>query len=171
MDSRPLPFPSTRTRTPAIPEIIAMKPAIDYLYSLGSEAMLVHERALMDVAIRGLRDIGGFRHWGPDSNASSGIPPSRMSGSMRLVGAAIGSAGIAVRVGHHCALPLQRRFGLRDLVARRSMPTTRSKKCTRCWKFCNNSTSSRRSGCSLRLDLIASKHHEFISNDATIRRR
>ena len=99
--------------TPAIAEIIGMKPAINYLLALGTTAMLQHERRLLEAAEASLRPIPGLRIWGPAISERVGIltlTHDRID--VDQMGRRLDAAGIAVRVGHHCAMPLHQRLGL-----------------------------------------------------------
>jgi len=99
--------------TAPIVEAIAMKPAVEYLEGIGSETILEHERKLANRAIGGLNGIPGLRILGPDISAKTGII-SFVVNDMHpdQIGHYLNALGIAIRVGHHCAMPLHERFGL-----------------------------------------------------------
>ena len=65
-------------------------------------------------AIEGLSGIDGVRVIGPTSMENRGSPVSFIVDGVHAhdVGQVLDDDGVAVRVGHHCALPLHRRFGL-----------------------------------------------------------
>src|SRR5699024_50339 len=86
----------------------------DYLTALGMETIAEHERALTDQAVRGLSEIDGVRIIGPsDGPHRAGAVSFDLAGRHpHDVGQVLDSLGIEVRVGHHCAWPLHRRFGL-----------------------------------------------------------
>jgi cysteine desulfurase/selenocysteine lyase len=99
--------------TAPIVEAIAMKPAVEYLERIGSHRILSHERDLTQRAIDGLVKIPGLRILGPDIQAKTGVLSfvvDRIHPDQ--IGQYLNAVGIAIRVGHHCAMPLHERFGL-----------------------------------------------------------
>jgi cysteine desulfurase/selenocysteine lyase len=100
--------------TPPVSQAVALGAAVDYLTGLGMQSVAAHEQALTDRAIRGLRDVPGVRILGPD------VGPDRAGAVSFLlegrhphdVGQVLDAQGIEVRVGHHCAWPLHRRYGV-----------------------------------------------------------
>jgi cysteine desulfurase/selenocysteine lyase len=99
--------------TPPIVPAIGLGAAIDYLRDVGPEAIRRHERRLTERAHELLQSIGGIRILGPRPALKAGIvsftmPRIRPQDIARL----LDSRGIAVRAGHHCAMPLHRRFRL-----------------------------------------------------------
>ena len=100
--------------TPPISQAVGLAAACDYLDALGMEQIAAHEQALTDRALRGLLSVDGVGIIGP------GPSPDRIGAvSFTLegrhphdVGQVLDSLGIEVRVGHHCAWPLHRRFGI-----------------------------------------------------------
>ncbi len=98
--------------TPMIVEAIGLAAAIDYVESLGIEAIHAHEAEVMDYAtgllsrIPGLRIIGTAQEkGGVISFAVEGAHPSDIA-------TLLDQRGIAVRAGHHCAQPLMVRMGV-----------------------------------------------------------
>jgi cysteine desulfurase/selenocysteine lyase len=100
--------------TPAISQTVALHAAVRYLQALGMDRVAAHEHALTDRMLRGLDGMPGVRVLGPVtaqdrvgavSVAVDGVHPHD-------VGQVLDAAGVAVRVGHHCAQPLHRRFGV-----------------------------------------------------------
>ncbi len=99
--------------TAPIAEAIAMAPAIEYLTRVGSSAILAHERVLAQRAIDGLSSIPKLRILGPAMERKTGIVSFVVDGMHSdQIGQYLNAAGIAIRVGHHCAMPLHARFGL-----------------------------------------------------------
>ncbi len=99
--------------TPAIAEIITMKPAIEYLEAIGHDRLMEHERLLTRQAMDGLSKIAGIRIFSPPLESKSGVISFSVDG---IHGEAIASVldgrGVAIRVGHHCAMPLHSRLGV-----------------------------------------------------------
>ncbi|MFI3190597.1 cysteine sulfinate desulfinase [Crenothrix sp. D3] len=92
--------------TPAIADVIGLGAAIDYLTAIGMEAIAAHEHELLIYAteqalqIKGLRIIGEAEHKGAIlSFVLDKIHPHD-------IGTMLDSLGIAVRAGHHCAMPV-----------------------------------------------------------------
>jgi cysteine desulfurase/selenocysteine lyase len=99
--------------TAPIVEAIAMQPAVEYLQRVGSDAILAHERKLAKRAIEGLSHIQGLRVLGPAIEQKTGIVSFVISGvHSDQIGQYLNAKGIAIRVGHHCAMPLHERFGI-----------------------------------------------------------
>ena len=95
-------------------QVVGLGAAARYLGAIGMEAVEAHERELVAAAIEGLSGIDGVRVVGPTSMENCGSPVAFIVDGVHAhdVGQVLDDAGIAVRVGHHCALPLHRRFGL-----------------------------------------------------------
>ena len=98
--------------TPAITEVIGLGAALDYMESLGREAIAAHEHDLLQYAteklsrIDGLRIIGTAPGKGPIlSFTLDGVHPHDL-------GTIVDQYGVAVRVGRPCAEPLSERFGV-----------------------------------------------------------
>jgi cysteine desulfurase / selenocysteine lyase len=99
--------------TPAIAEIISMKPAIEYLSQFGAERLLEHERTLSRIAIEGLRKIDRIRVYASDSENRAGIVTFVCDGIHgEEIARLLDARGIAIRVGHHCAMPLHHKLGI-----------------------------------------------------------
>jgi cysteine desulfurase/selenocysteine lyase len=100
--------------TPMTSQVVGLAAAVRYLDAIGMDAVGAHERELVAAAIDGLRGIDGVRIIGPASLENRGSPVSFVVSGVHAhdVGQVLDDEGVAVRVGHHCALPLHRRFGL-----------------------------------------------------------
>jgi cysteine desulfurase/selenocysteine lyase len=98
--------------TPHIVGAIGLGAAIDYLRSIGLEAVARHEDELLAYATARLRDISGLRLVGTAAD-KAGIASFVLDGvHTHDVGTILDRYGVAVRAGHHCAMPLMTRFGL-----------------------------------------------------------
>jgi cysteine desulfurase/selenocysteine lyase len=100
--------------TPMTSQVVGLAAAARYLNDIGMDAVDAHERHLVKAAIEGLSGIDGVRIIGPASMQDRGSPVSFVVDGVHAhdVGQVLDDDGVAVRVGHHCALPLHRRFGL-----------------------------------------------------------
>jgi cysteine desulfurase/selenocysteine lyase len=105
--------------TPAILEGIGLKAAIDYVQTIGYEAMAAHEAALTEHALARLSAIGGVTVIGQAQDRGGVVSFTLEKAHAHDVATLLDRQGIAVRAGHHCAEPLMRRLGL-DSTARAS---------------------------------------------------
>ena len=102
--------------TPPIAEAIGLGAAVDYLESLGMEAVREHERDLTGYALRTLEEVYGERLtvFGPRNLDNRGGAISFAFGEIHPhdVSQVLDDSGVCVRAGHHCAKPLMRRLGV-----------------------------------------------------------
>ena len=99
--------------TPAIAEGIGLGAAVDYLESVGMDAVFAHEKELTQYAFNVLADIKGLRIIGPGADMRGGVISFTLEGiHPHDVAQILDSEGIAVRAGHHCAMPLHQRFNI-----------------------------------------------------------
>ncbi|GAA5201154.1 SufS family cysteine desulfurase [Microbacterium jejuense] len=104
--------------TQPVSQAIALAAAVRYLDGLGMAAVHAHEQALEARMGEGLRRIDGVRLLGDAAGAERvGLWAFDVAGvHAHDVGQFLDARGVAVRVGHHCAQPLHRRFGLTATV-------------------------------------------------------
>jgi cysteine desulfurase/selenocysteine lyase len=105
--------------TPAILEGIGLKAAIDYVQSIGYDAMAAHEASLTEHALARLSKVPDLRIIGQAQDRGGVISFVLGKAHAHDVATLLDRQGIAVRAGHHCAEPLMRRLGL-DSTARAS---------------------------------------------------
>jgi cysteine desulfurase / selenocysteine lyase len=100
--------------TPMTSQVVGLAAAARYLNALGMDAVEAHERELVAAAIDGLSGIDAVRIVGPTNTENRGSPVSFLVDGVHAhdVGQVLDDDGVAVRVGHHCALPLHRRFAV-----------------------------------------------------------
>ncbi|WP_299090374.1 aminotransferase class V-fold PLP-dependent enzyme [uncultured Microbacterium sp.] len=100
--------------TQPIGPAIGLAAAIQYLDAVGLEQIHAHEIALADRMGEALREIPGIRLLGDAAGVERvGLWSFDVDGvHAHDAGQYLDSLGIAVRVGHHCAAPLHRRFGM-----------------------------------------------------------
>ena len=95
--------------TPAIAEGIGLGAAVDYLESIGLEAIHEHEVMLGEYAHERLIEIPGVTLFNPPTPYRSGLATFSVDGiHPHDVAQLLDFEGIAVRAGHHCAMPLHR---------------------------------------------------------------
>lgn len=99
--------------TQPVAQLIGAGVAADWLMDLGMENVAEHERTITDRLLR-LGDIDGVRILGPTSPEGriGTVSFDVMGVHPHDVGQFVDSRGIAIRVGHHCAQPVHRHFGL-----------------------------------------------------------
>ncbi len=100
--------------TPPIAEVIGLGAAIDYIESLDAGAVARHERGLIEHAHATLGAVEGFRLLGPSGTAGKGpIVGFTLDGTHpHDLSHLLDRHGIAIRAGHHCAMPLHTRLGI-----------------------------------------------------------
>jgi cysteine desulfurase/selenocysteine lyase len=100
--------------TPVISQAIGLAAACDYLDGVGMPQIARWEAALTAYALDGLHTVSGLRIIGPDSTEMRGSAISFVLDGVHPhdVGQSLDELGIAVRVGHHCAAPVCRRYAV-----------------------------------------------------------
>jgi cysteine desulfurase/selenocysteine lyase len=99
--------------TPMIVPAIGLGVAADYLTQIGLPRIQAHELALTRCAHELLSEIPGVRILGPAPEKKGGIVSFVVEGiHAEDVSRVLDLKGIAVRAGHHCAMPLHRRYGV-----------------------------------------------------------
>jgi cysteine desulfurase/selenocysteine lyase len=102
--------------TPNIADVIALKPAIEFIQSLGKPTIAEHEHELLTYATSQLGALKGIRLIGMAAQKVS-IISFAVEGIHHFdIGQMLDSRGIAVRTGHHCAQPLMDRLGIEGTV-------------------------------------------------------
>jgi cysteine desulfurase/selenocysteine lyase len=96
--------------TPAIEAAVGLGAAIDYVQSLGLDTIAAHEHELLAYATRALNQIPGLRIIGTARDKSSVLSFVLDQLHAHDVGTLLDLDGIAVRTGHHCAMPVMERF-------------------------------------------------------------
>jgi cysteine desulfurase / selenocysteine lyase len=100
--------------TPAIVEAMGLAAAIDYLTAIGMEHVREHEKYLFEHAWAGLSAIPGVRLLGPaDPEIHAGVISMLMDEvHPHDVATIFDHEGVAVRAGHHCAMPVMLRYDI-----------------------------------------------------------
>jgi cysteine desulfurase/selenocysteine lyase len=93
--------------TPAIAEAIGLGAAVDYLQQVGLDAIAAQEQVVVGYALERLTEIPGVTVFGPEAIDRGGVTAFNLDGvHAHDVAQILDSDGIAVRAGHHCAMPL-----------------------------------------------------------------
>ena len=104
--------------TPHIVGVVGLHAAIDYVESIGLDAIHAHETALVTQCRDALRATNSVTLYGPE--AAAGIVSFNVEGvHPHDVGTILDEEGVAIRAGHHCAQPLMDYLGV-DATARAS---------------------------------------------------
>jgi cysteine desulfurase/selenocysteine lyase len=99
--------------TPAIAEAIGLGAAVDFLGGLGMQAVHAHEAAMTEYAMDRLSEVPGLRVYGPPAAERGGVVAFSMAEAHpHDVAQILDSLGVAVRAGHHCAMPIHEKLGV-----------------------------------------------------------
>jgi cysteine desulfurase/selenocysteine lyase len=98
--------------TPHIAGAIGLHAALDYIESVGFDAIGMHERALLEYGTRILESIDGIRLIGTARNKASILSFVMDGVHPHDIGTIVDREGVAIRTGHHCAQPVMERFGV-----------------------------------------------------------
>ncbi len=103
---------------PMTSQAVGLAAAVDYLETVGMKTVASHEAELTGIALDKLSSLPGIRIIGPPNLVDRGGAVSFLVDGVHAhdVGQILDDAGVAVRVGHHCAWPLHRRFGIAATV-------------------------------------------------------
>lgn len=93
--------------TPAIAEAVGFGAAVDYLTRIGMENIAKYEHEIGTYALERLEEIPGLKIFGPDMDQKGAVFSFLLPGiHAHDASQILDSNGIAVRAGHHCAMPL-----------------------------------------------------------------
>jgi len=99
--------------TPAIAEAVGFGVAVDYLSSVGMDAIANHEGEIIAYALERLEEIPGVSVFGPPAQDRGGVAAFYLNGvHPHDISQVLDAFGVAIRAGHHCAMPLHEKFNL-----------------------------------------------------------
>jgi cysteine desulfurase/selenocysteine lyase len=98
--------------TPNISGAVGLAAAMDYLEGLGLDAIAAHEHRLVELATEELEKIPGIEIVGTAPNKASIVSFTMAGVHPHDLGTILDHEGVAVRTGHHCAMPLMTFLGL-----------------------------------------------------------
>ena len=98
--------------TPNISGAVGLAAAMDYVESLGLDAIAAHEQRLVELATAELQKIPGVQIIGTAANKASIVSFTMDGVHPHDLGTILDHEGVAVRTGHHCAMPLMTFLGL-----------------------------------------------------------
>lgn len=99
--------------TPAIAEVVGLSAAVDYLNAVGMQRIAEHEKEVVTYALDRLSEVPGLTIFGPTAEHKGGVVAFMMKDvHPHDISQILDAQGIAIRAGHHCAMPLHEKFGL-----------------------------------------------------------
>jgi cysteine desulfurase/selenocysteine lyase len=99
--------------TPAIAEAVGLGVAVDYLSEIGMEAVASYEHELTAYALERMEEVPFVWVFGPDADKKGGVASFTFDGvHPHDVAQIVDTEGVAVRAGHHCAMPLHEKFDI-----------------------------------------------------------
>jgi len=99
--------------TPAIAEAVGLGAAVDYLRRLGMDEVHRHEQHITNYALEALSEIEALRLLGPPAAQKGGVAAFTLGGvHPHDIAQLLDEEGIAIRAGHHCAMPLHRKLNI-----------------------------------------------------------
>ncbi|MGB5842885.1 MAG: cysteine desulfurase [Anaerolineales bacterium] len=99
--------------TPAIAEAIGLGAAVDYLLDIGMGRIAEQEQVVVNYALERLAEVPGVTIYGPEAKDRGGVTTFNLNGvHAHDVAQILDGDGIAVRAGHHCAMPLHDKLGI-----------------------------------------------------------
>lgn len=98
--------------TPNISGVMGLKSAINYLNSLDRVGAAAHEQSLLEQSTKALSEIEGLKILGTAKNKASVLSFVFDAIHAHDVGTFLDAGGISVRTGHHCTMPLLKRFNV-----------------------------------------------------------
>ncbi len=99
--------------TPAICEAVGLGAAVDYLTEIGMERIANHEHKIISYAIERLEEVPGLKVYGPPAEDKGGVASFTLDQiHPHDIAQIIDQDGVAIRAGHHCAMPLHDKLGL-----------------------------------------------------------
>ena len=103
--------------TPNVAGAVGLATAVDYLQNLGMENVQGHEKALTKAAMAKLQQVDELTIYGSEAGKRGGLVSFNINGvHPHDVSALLDAEGIAVRGGHHCAMPLASLLGISGSV-------------------------------------------------------
>jgi cysteine desulfurase/selenocysteine lyase len=99
--------------TPSIAEGIGLGAAVDYLSDIGMKAVHAHEQFITGYALEALSEVEGLTLLGPPASQKGGVAAFTLEGiHPHDIAQLLDEDGIAVRAGHHCAMPLHEKLAI-----------------------------------------------------------
>lgn len=97
--------------TPNIAGILGLGAAIDYLEAIGFKEISAYEKSIMYYLVDSIKQLPEIELYGDDENRTGLLAFNMKNQHSFDVGSFLDRYGIAIRTGHHCAMPLIKRLG------------------------------------------------------------
>jgi cysteine desulfurase/selenocysteine lyase len=107
----PIPF-RFEAGTPHVAGVVGLGAALDYVSGIGLDAIAAHEAALLRHATEALTELEGVRIIGTAREKASLLSFLVEGAHAHDIGTIMDHQGIAIRAGHHCAMPVMQHFGV-----------------------------------------------------------
>jgi len=91
---------------------VGLGAALEFVEGLGREAIAAHEGSLLALSTRRLAAIPGLTLIGTAANKAAVVSFTMQGVHPHDIGTILDSEGIAIRTGHHCAMPIMEYYGL-----------------------------------------------------------
>lgn len=100
--------------TPSIAAGVGLGAAVDYLAHIGMDDVHAHEQFITNYALEALSDVPGLKVWGPALvSQKAGVATFTLEKvHAHDISELLDKDGIAIRAGHHCAMPLHQKLGI-----------------------------------------------------------
>lgn len=99
--------------TPSIAEAIGLGTAVDYLTHIGMDEIHKYEQFITNYALEALSEVPGVTLYGPPAAQKGGVAAFTVKGiHPHDIAELVDKDGIAIRAGHHCAMPLHKKLGV-----------------------------------------------------------
>ncbi len=99
--------------TPRIAEGIGLGAAVDYLTAVGMDNIHEYEQFITNYALEALSEVEGLKMIGPPASQKAGVAAFTLDKiHPHDIAELVDKDGIAVRAGHHCAMPLHKKMGI-----------------------------------------------------------
>jgi cysteine desulfurase/selenocysteine lyase len=99
--------------TPAIAESVGLTAALNYLSDVGMDKIAAHEKEIISFALERLAEVPDVHVLGPEAQYKGGVAAFTFKDvHPHDVAQILDQSGVAVRAGHHCAMPLHEKFNL-----------------------------------------------------------
>jgi cysteine desulfurase/selenocysteine lyase len=99
--------------TPAIAEVVGFGAAIDYLNTIGMDKIALHEHDIIQYALKSLCKVDGLEILGEKKGNRGGVVSFTLEGiHPHDIAQILDQDGVAIRAGHHCAMPLHDRYNI-----------------------------------------------------------
>ena len=99
--------------TPSIAEALGLGTAGDYLTAIGMAEIQAHEQFITHYALEALSEVPGVTLYGPPASQKGGVAAFTLDGvHPHDIAELVDKEGVAIRAGHHCAMPLHKILGV-----------------------------------------------------------